>query len=265
MGERGDVQKDKKRVRYHRGDSILWVEFDDEIGRRSARLIAVRAHTPTRGDDSAVLAVIRERLGEPTMGQDNLADGLRTGPAVWSNAECGVVIEATREEPDWWDPGKGGIIVEARAMLKVAGEATVIREIVEEPSVAVAAAATAPDNPSAPARDLPREDSGESPPEDTIAVAGIGGATHPERLAEYYVEPVYPPPAMRAGIRGTVHLDVIVRSDGTVGDITVVDSTRPGFGFEDAAIAAVGRWRYRPALRDQKPVDVSILVRIDFQ
>jgi len=302
MDERGDVQSDKKSARYRREDSTLWVEFDEPIGKKSARLLVIRSHTGSHVDSATVLGSLVEQLGEPTTGREHLDDGLRAGSAVWTSAECGVEIEARRQEADWWDPSKGGVFIEARAILKVAGEAAVIGESDEEAPVALAAASTAPDTPPVASRDTTAEgsgepaaqqvaaasgtapdaetpepetrdtpmeatptDSGASLPEGTVAVAGIGGVTHPERLEEHYVKPVYPMAARRAKVNGTVHLDVIVQSDGTVGEITVVNSTRPGSGFEEAAIAAVTRWRYRPALRDGEPVDVSILVRIDFK
>jgi protein TonB len=303
MDERGDVQRDKRSARYLRGDATIWVEFDDEIGRRSARLIVIRSHAGARADASAILGSLRERLGEPTTGRENLEGGLREGSVVWTSAECGVVIEVSRQEADWWDPTKGGILVEARGLLTVAGEAAVIGDLVEPSPVPIADSSTASESPPAPARNLRREDSGElsagglvpatntapsgeassepeprvlrleatrpdsgtAPSAAPVAVAGVGGVTHPERIPRYYVRPIYPPAARRAKVGGTVHLDVIVRSDGTVGEITVVDSTRPDSGFEAAAIAAVKRWRYQPALRDQKPVDASILVRIDFK
>jgi TonB family protein len=278
MGERGDVQTDKRRARFHRGDSTLWVEFDDEIGKRSARVVVIRSHTRTRGDDSVILGSLRERLGEPTTGGKSLADGLRAGPAVWNGAECGVVIEATREEPDWWDPSKGGIVVEAREIPRVTGSAEVIAERDAGAALTMTEPSTAPSAPPPPATNLRRDEpgpevtrtganpvsSGDSP-SGPIAVAGVEGVTFPERLAEHYVRPVYPRAARRAKVGGTVYLDVIVRDDGTVGEITVVDSTRTGIGFEEAAIAAVKRWRYRPAMRGRQPVDASVLVRIDFQ
>jgi TonB family protein len=277
MGGKGDVQGDKKRVRYLRGDSTLWVEFDDEAGKRSARLISIRSHTPTRGDDSAILSAIREQLGEPTRGQQSFAAGLREGPALWSRADCGVEIRATREEPDWWDPGKGGIVVEARKIPIVAAQSAEPTSTTTEsppPPVVPAPAVNEPkrdeptgetDRASSDGAEQPAAvEPGESSPP-TIAVAGAGGVTFPERLPRYYVRPVYPRAARVAKVSGTVYLDVIVRGDGTVGEITVVDSTRTGSGFEDAAIAAVKQWRYRPAMRGAQPVDASILVRVDFQ
>ena len=47
-----------------------------------------------------------------------------------------------------------------------------------------------------------------------------------------------------ARIEGVVVLDAVIHRDGTIGDITVLQSTSPA--FEQAAIAAVKQWRYTP-------------------
>ena len=57
---------------------------------------------------------------------------------------------------------------------------------------------------------------------------------------------------------------VVVRRDGRVGDQRVLRCSNPGFGFEAAAIEAVGRWRYEPATEDGEPVDVHFTVVVDF-
>jgi protein TonB len=92
----------------------------------------------------------------------------------------------------------------------------------------------------------------------------LGGVTYPERLQRYYVKPVYPFAAKRAKMSGVVHVRVVVQPDGTVGEVSVVRSSPPGAGFEDSALNAVKRWRFKPALRDGEPVAASILVKVDF-
>jgi TonB family protein len=47
-----------------------------------------------------------------------------------------------------------------------------------------------------------------------------------------------------AGREGTVVLDAIINADGTIGDVTVLQSI--GSLFDQAAINAVKRWRYTP-------------------
>jgi outer membrane biosynthesis protein TonB len=56
---------------------------------------------------------------------------------------------------------------------------------------------------------------------------------------------------------------VTVGVDG-VPHVLFAISDRPGLGFEVAATEAVEMWRYRPALKDGKPVETTIAVMVDF-
>lgn len=58
------------------------------------------------------------------------------------------------------------------------------------------------------------------------------------------VEPIYPPLMLRAGQTGTVVLDAVIRADGTVDEVKVLQSR--GAFFDQAAINAVKQWRYSP-------------------
>jgi TonB family protein len=58
------------------------------------------------------------------------------------------------------------------------------------------------------------------------------------------VDPIYPPAMIRARQDGSVVLDAIIHPDGTIGDITVLQSLNPL--FDRAAIAAVKQWQYTP-------------------
>lgn len=58
------------------------------------------------------------------------------------------------------------------------------------------------------------------------------------------VQPVYPPMMQSARISGQVVLDAIIHADGTIGDVTVLQSSNPA--FTRSAIDAVKQWRYQP-------------------
>ena len=58
------------------------------------------------------------------------------------------------------------------------------------------------------------------------------------------VEPIYPPIMRTAQMTGQVVLDAVIHADGTIGDVTVLQSTNPA--FTQSAIAAVKQWRYAP-------------------
>jgi protein TonB len=58
------------------------------------------------------------------------------------------------------------------------------------------------------------------------------------------VEPVYPPIMLAGHVTGTVVLDAIIHADGSIGDITIVQSSSSA--FNRAAVDAVKQWRYSP-------------------
>lgn len=76
--------------------------------------------------------------------------------------------------------------------------------------------------------------------------------------------PVYPVNARARGIQGHVELVFRVNKKGEVKDITVLSSS-PGDIFVKAALSAVTRWKYKPALKNSHPVEVKIQVPLSFK
>ena len=87
------------------------------------------------------------------------------------------------------------------------------------------------------------------------------GITAPELLRE--VRPEYTEDARRMGVEGDVVLEIIVRSDGSVGGIQVLQGLRGG--LDRRAIEAVRQWRFAPARRHGVPVDVVVEVAVEFK
>lgn len=87
----------------------------------------------------------------------------------------------------------------------------------------------------------------------------------PVLIQESKVAPVYPELARKSRLPGSVILQAIILRDGSVGAITVLRSTPPGVGFEDAAIEAVRQWRYEPATQFGVPVEVYFTVLVNFE
>jgi protein TonB len=65
-----------------------------------------------------------------------------------------------------------------------------------------------------------------------------------------------PEEAKNAGVQGTVVLKVEVKKDGSVRKVTVVKGL--GYGLDRAAVAAMKKFKFRPAKRNGKPVDYTI-------
>ena len=70
--------------------------------------------------------------------------------------------------------------------------------------------------------------------------------------------------ARRAKVQGKVILQAVVRKDGTVGDVQVLQSPGSKLGFDEAAVEAVRQWRYKPGLQNGKPVDVYFTIIVEF-
>jgi len=89
------------------------------------------------------------------------------------------------------------------------------------------------------------------------------GCVVPPRIKKQ-VRPRFPRAARRAEVQGKVVLGATVETDGNVGSVVVLDSTKPGYGFEEAGIAAVQKWRYEPGRLADVPVRIYFKVTVDF-
>ena len=76
--------------------------------------------------------------------------------------------------------------------------------------------------------------------------------------------PQYPPWALQRGLEGWVDLTFIVTEQGTVMDPVVTDSYPKG-AFDDAALAAVTRWRFQPVMEDGEATPVRVILHVDFE
>lgn len=102
----------------------------------------------------------------------------------------------------------------------------------------------------------------QTPPRPSPAVERRAGAnTSEESLVTPRVDaghlnnpaPGYPSASRRLGEQGQVLLDVLILSDGSVGEIKVKRTS--GFPrLDNAAVDAVRRWRYQPARRGNTPI-----------
>jgi len=104
----------------------------------------------------------------------------------------------------------------------------------------------------------------EAPPPSGPLVAGVGDVTNPVLIEATKVTPEYPELARQARLAGNCILQAVISKDGTVQDVKVLRVDKPGLGFEEAAIAAVEQWRYKPATQNGRPVDVYFTINVNF-
>ncbi len=96
-------------------------------------------------------------------------------------------------------------------------------------------------------------------PHDDRPVYLTTDVTPPEKLVD--VVPRYPEAARLSRTPGTVILQIVIGRDGDVEEAIVIKSAPL---FDEAALAAVRQWKYRPALRAGRPVRVFQTVRVVF-
>lgn len=89
-----------------------------------------------------------------------------------------------------------------------------------------------------------------------------GSGVEPPRLLRE-VRADYTDEARRNNIEGEVELEIVVRRDGTVGDVKVVRGLRGG--LNDRAVQAVRQWRFAPGRMKGVPVDVVVEVGVEFR
>jgi TonB family protein len=82
-------------------------------------------------------------------------------------------------------------------------------------------------------------------------------------VAEHKVDPAYPLQLMRENVSGTVTLRAIIRADGSVTDIHVVNGADSR--LDHYASEALARWHFLPAMKNDANVDVEAIVMIPFR
>jgi len=87
------------------------------------------------------------------------------------------------------------------------------------------------------------------------------GITHPSVLRSD--SPIYPETARKAKVEGIVTVAIVVDAEGNPRDITVAN--RLGMGLDEAAIECVKKWKFRPGLKDGKPVNTRASVQVNFK
>jgi protein TonB len=85
-----------------------------------------------------------------------------------------------------------------------------------------------------------------------------------EYLPMYKASPQYPVHALRRRLEGYVIVEFVVTASGAVRDVFVVESSSPI--FEQAAVEAALKFKYKPRVVDGLPIEVSgVQNRISFK
>jgi TonB family protein len=89
-----------------------------------------------------------------------------------------------------------------------------------------------------------------------------GSGVEPPSLI-HEVRPDYTEQARQRSVEGEVVMEIVVRRDGSVGDVRVLQGL--GHGLDERAVQAVRQWRFSPAQRKGIAVDVMVEVAMEFR
>ena len=106
---------------------------------------------------------------------------------------------------------------------------------------------------------LPAGRSETIPTQNAPAIAGNNTSPVPTHRPP----PIYPREAMRRGIGGTVRVQATVATNGSVERMDIAQSSGDRY-LDRAAMEAVRRWRFTPAMRNGQPVSATVVIPVDF-
>jgi len=144
--------------------------------------------------------------------------------------------------------------------------AAVTRDLAVALARAPAAAPNASAAPTATPTGAPVPDPAREPAGGSAAASGAPGspvvaANTLENVR--FVQPRYPISARTRGSEGWVDVEFTVGTDGSVADAQIVGAEPKGI-FEDSALDAVRRWRYKPVMKNGTAVEQRARLRIRF-
>jgi protein TonB len=96
------------------------------------------------------------------------------------------------------------------------------------------------------------------------AIGAPGGMGDGDIIPLVRISPQYPRSAAMDGIEGWVKIEFTVNPDGTVRNVKVVGSSPVGV-FEQAAVTAAMKWKFKPKTVDGKAVDQRGIQELSFK
>jgi TonB family protein len=114
------------------------------------------------------------------------------------------------------------------------------------------------------AKDRPEDRSKDCVDSQSLPDRGLNVPHDREPIVIKRVEPIYPQIAKSAGLTGTVLVAALVDRCGKVRDVAVEKSCGTN-ALDDAAVAAVRQWRFRPGEDHGRPVALWVTKPITFK
>lgn len=92
---------------------------------------------------------------------------------------------------------------------------------------------------------------------------GTAGDNLSAPVAVFKVDPAYPADLMRDRVEGVVVLYAVIHSDGSVGEVRILEGVHDD--LDHSARMAIQRWHFRPGTKNGLPVDLEAVIRVPFK
>ena len=89
----------------------------------------------------------------------------------------------------------------------------------------------------------------------------VEGVSAPVAVSK--VDPAYPAALIRDKVEGTVVLRAVIHSDGSVGDVRILQGLNET--LDENAETALQKWHFRPGTKNGAPVDLEAVIKIPFR
>ncbi len=77
-------------------------------------------------------------------------------------------------------------------------------------------------------------------------------------------KPNYTPGSMKAKVQGSVFMEAVVLTDGSVGEVRIVRSLDKEHGLDDEAVQTVKEWRFTPGKKNDIAIPVVVEIQMSF-
>jgi protein TonB len=253
--------------------------FDTETALRAAR--RARAESALQPSGLPVPARSREEKGVSALAS-SLLHGAVLALLVWTTSGATDIAATTPRErlvflggPGPGGGGGGGGRAPRAPVKRIERPQPTVSESPAPPdpeplpsrtAIAPVAVVAGDERPEAPETDGSGPGAGPGTDDGTGGGAGggpyrPGGGIEPPRLLRE-VKAQYTDEARKRRITGDVLLEIVIKSDGSVGDVKVLRGL--GSGLDERAVSAVRNWRFAPARRLGAAVDVIVEVEVEF-
>ena len=89
--------------------------------------------------------------------------------------------------------------------------------------------------------------------------------TPPKMIDSTMVAPKYPEEGRKNAVAGRVLVKALISVEGEVAEMEIMEGIEDYPAFGEAAMAALGQWRFEPAELDGKPVPAEVVVPFQFK